>query len=766
MRVRASRAIVLLRERLDREHGGDREKWMLALLPLAVPVPTDPWPAATVTAGTSKVAKVAAVACLVVLAAGTWLAVTRPPVALPANGSAAVASGSAATASGDATRAEGLAAAAAKALATRAEVPPQNAAAASPEFLRGVVLADDDRAIANATVSVWATVGYDPRPSRRIELAHLQTDHDGSFRVPLATALATSVAARSQMQICVSVHAAGYGNDYAEEELVHALTKAKGGPEETVFDFYLFETQSLNGRVLGPGGLAVPEAKLTLLASSSEVTSWEADRDGRFQLELSDLGEAGADVTIIASHPQFGTSQPRYARLVGDAVVGDLVLQPHATRIEGQLLWSDGRPVANHEVLWEFVGELDQARPTPVVAVAAGGRARLASAAGGSMRTDNDGRFVLAHPVVGRHEFSFDMSDEPVPAIVRKGEVTRVTHTLVDEDVPAQIHVAVVDQHGRHLPRARLGLRRWRGAAAVTAERRYALEGPSQKLLATATECETYVQAPEYVDAFPDSFCVLEATGHSAGPDYVACRLAPGQHRQDVRLVVRPRRSMSGVHVTVVDPAGTRIPGAWFRVCRGKPRAAVPILLPGTTYRNTPLTWIYGPWHMLPANGRIMGLPPGELTFEFFPGAVARSGYTHTPWPLETRSITVADGVVAPLAITTRRGKPLRIQVSVAGMPDGELQVSASLRPVGARLFYEHLRDVGGARQPRIVDGNAMAVGLRRYPRGTYELVVRTKSTLIAADATSSAVAKPGQWRRVLEFGNDDEPIVVRMLRR
>ena len=73
-RSRAQRGVALLRERFDREHGGDRKAWLAALAPLAA-APSGAVPAGSASA-TPFLAKALAAAAVVVAAAGSaawWL---------------------------------------------------------------------------------------------------------------------------------------------------------------------------------------------------------------------------------------------------------------------------------------------------------------------------------------------------------------------------------------------------------------------------------------------------------------------------------------------------------------------------------------------------------------------------------------------------------------------------------------------------------------------------------------------------------------------
>ena len=767
VRTRATRALAMLRERLDREHGGDRQRWLAALAPLAMPMPGDAFAAPAVAAANAKAAKAVALVTLLAFAAvGSWAVATSGfgATAEPTRDEVAGSSGALAASSGAptgeaeperATRADGL----------RTDATPRGTGSSTDLVAVGEVFDDEGRPLANAEVTAWATIGDDHAPERQLPLGTHVTGPDGRFRLPLAPVLATSRAAREQMEVFVRARSPGLHDDEGSQVLTLMCDRIVRDPSWTPFSMHLLSGAFLSGRVVDPSGRPVPEAKVAVCRDGAIVCWDETGGTGRFHMSEENVGPMGNDVVVVAAHPRFGTTTARSVRLLGGTELGQLELRPHASRIAGRVLWPDGRPAADIEVWWELLGEQPfDLESLPARLDAEPERARVFEHAhSGSTRTDPEGRFTLAHAIPGRYMLLVDeQEDAPLHEVtVYAGRTTFVERRYAGTYPAAQIALDVVDADGLPLPETRIGARWWRGAAAAEAARRFASEGPTAELLASAPSHDQFDRAPAFLAAVPDSFYLLEASCLGAGSSYGACRLEAGQHRGAVRIELAPRFTGNHLRVRVADPAGRPIKSAWVRLCRGTPGASAPILLAGLAGNTTPLGRIEGPWHELPRDGILRDLPGGPLTVEVLAEPRREGRHTVSRWPREIRQTTIAGGGTQELAVKTRPGAPLQLVVHATEVPESGVRISASLRPKDESIFYEHLTGDDGAPLVRLPDGVVRLTGRERYAPGSYVLVVETQPRLVATDPESAD--EHGRWRRTVAFDLDHGPVHVHL---
>lgn len=374
VRTRLARGLELLRERLDRRHGGDRRAWSLALAPLALPhVP--PWldlpsaPLGTVVRGAllmkGAVQLVAAGALVVAAGVGVWWGMSSPEAASapPRALASAVAPP------------QELEGARASTTAIEPNAPVERAAIAAS----AIDSAENEPAAVVAPSRVEARiVDADLRP---LLGARLVLDRDDAK--PAAIQIAVRTAAESILEgsnesaastrdgrVALDVHLAserastrlhveadGFASTFLEPHLVRGTTTSLG-------DVVMRRGGAIRGRVEDVNGRPLADARVLATAPEPWVRSVESAKrrgpgggarsastrsraDGSFDL----AGVAPGGVRVWAEVPamRFAVTDPITVRAdeTVDGVV--LVVEPLAREdeIAGRILDADGAPATN-----------------------------------------------------------------------------------------------------------------------------------------------------------------------------------------------------------------------------------------------------------------------------------------------------------------------------------------------------------------------------------------------------------------------------------
>jgi len=357
VRTRLRRGLALLRERLDRDHRGDRRRWSLLLLPLARrPEPAAAGPAlAAGAAGAILVTlktKAAVAAVLVLVAAGSTIRLAAPgPDADSSRGDAP----------GPVAAAVGIASAPSSASAP-APVPPDESArgesvatpASAPDVcVTGLVVDGETGAPVGGArvVLVYGRVLGDAEAE-----PSATTDADGRFRIE-------EIGDRRLGTDALLVRAEGYA------EAMHSVygwrTRLRPGEPLDLGEFRLERGARVAGRVIDADGRAVPGATLlfcrdtplTIPASFAPNHAREAavaDAEGRFALERVPSAKGPT-----LPHTLFALSGDRFGWRMLPPVAGrkdldgfDVRLAPTAAA-EVTVLGPDGRPIEGATVVAE-----------------------------------------------------------------------------------------------------------------------------------------------------------------------------------------------------------------------------------------------------------------------------------------------------------------------------------------------------------------------------------------------------------------------------
>ena len=580
----------------------------------------------------------------------------------------------------------------------------------------------------------------------------MHSDDEGRFVASLEPLRQLTTAARSQLYVSAATVAAEHASHGSYPMELANLLRRSG--DEPAFTLLLQQEPLVTGWVVDSNGREVPEALLCYRVGDDHGEDTCSD-DGRYTVAVGYDFEAGQDLALYAAHRRFGISDVHHVRVDADGhtPVPDLVLRPAPTRIEGTVRWPDGSGAAGVEVRFERMddeADTDAAsRPTRDLRTIAGRVAHADERKHPSVDTDDDGRFNIAFLRPGRYVFEFG-TGEPFEFDVPADVVTRIDHRMRAAE-QTQLRVDVVDEQGLSLSDSWLGLHHWRGAhAAATAAARFAAEGPSADLLATADHFDKmfYLDEPLF-DVRPDSFVIAEAACHDRGPAYAATLVAPGQGRADITVLLGPRTATGAVQLEVGDPSGAELGGPHLvRVCRGHAGHALPVLLPDCDTRSGPTSGIAGFWHVVPDDGVLRDLPAGGLTLQVLANvSVDGERCTRAPWPLEQRFVELAADDDLRVDVTTRPGSHIDLHVIAHDTAKHGIEVDATLRPAGGAARRERFVTTDrGERSGAFVDGRVHLRSISALAPGQYRLEVRTNAKLYDAAIPDRNV----HWQRTV----------------
>ncbi|MFK7741802.1 MAG: sigma-70 family RNA polymerase sigma factor [Planctomycetota bacterium] len=769
VRTRISRAIHMLREHLDRRHGGDRDKWLAALAPLTLPLPKD---SLTITvaagAGGSKKATAIVAATLFGLAAATatlWLPTgeTAPPD--PARMPPQTRTSASATNGGtlnDRTLEVGMPLAAERTLGTPT-LPSANEARA---FAYGVVK-NPSGTIADFRVEATIRIGEDQTSAGDILLGTFQSDANGTFRIPLKRFRELSLPAQSQAHLVCNATRNGFASARDSCALAPIAKQAAGAPAEPDLTCKTTRSQEILGSVRVADGSKATNVQIVCVVddgTGDSVMVEGAMSDGSFALDADGLGEPGMLVYIYAIDPKHGTSQPTGLRLVanGHMRIAPLILRPSGASIEGQLLWPDGQPAAGQYIEITPTEQrtprdetLPEACQTPL------GRLQILEEHGGedSLVTDADGRIYLKAARPGRYEISLE-DDAPFEVTVFANQRTKWQRTIAGSSAPhfegqqepGQLTVQVVDQHGLRLPDAICCFRTWRGEAGRIAAARYQREGASSALIATAEDCDLSYQAEDLVaergglsPAPTDTFYLVEAIGGLAGPAYGACHLQPGQHRGHVQITLRKRANTGSARIRVLATNGNPVETVWAKFSRTDELPGLPIRVASQLTGPSPPSQIAGSWHALPASGRITDLPAGTVSVELLAAPKQQTYAVVSPWRIAHHRFEVTKGACANVQISLAQDVPVQLKVHAANREERINAVRIELVSIAdGRSRHDMVHTLVQTEAYRSVSPNGeITVADRFYPPGEYELVVTCEPAMVDAAASDDRL-----WRR------------------
>lgn len=754
-RTHLSRALQLLRKQLDDAHGGDRPGWLAALAPFAVPLPAALAPEVTTATALTTNKKIAAVVAAASLTLGTFAwtqsQLAAPTPAVPKTELAGANHHDAAETATD----QGSHGPNAPDPTTRVAASAQTNGA---WLATGIVTDDEDQPIQDAQVRLWGNVGESFNEDYRIPLGSVQTGSDGRFTASIAGLSTLTAIARSQVFVVCSADANGYRPDFAEAGLNAVLA----GSDDGALEVALSKELLVKGRVVAPNGDPIPEAVVIQLTRDG-TNSVATDRDGSFVLESPDPNESGTHL-LIAQHQKYGRSQPvlLHADQLSETRVADLVLCDPGQRITGRVHYPDGNPVSDLDITIESLSD-DPSRPRTFHGFEVEDYDELFF--GGfhgstEVETDAEGRFVYCYARPGMYEIDVD-GDFRTRVEVRHGQAT--THTEIEYDVKnhsAQLHVRLEDEQGRRLPEAFYGFHRWHGDAAAVAQARFASEGATPALMATASKHESMFDGDdEYIDAETDSFTIVESCFHDAGPVYGACRLQGNEHRGSVVLVLKRRTQTGSLMVDIRDEKGARLTPVWVRMCRIPTRSGLPIFLPGKVTRNLPPSNIAGPWHRVPTHGRLYDLPAGPLTVEVLAAPDSRSSVKQLcRYPVQTYDVAVPSGGTATIRDRAQEGSPLLIELRHPQLSPTERV--ANLRPMigltdarGGRTIWLNLHPVDGSPKPVFRNGRCLVRSRARFIHDTYTLRFHPDLDLqqykVGKNSDGKWQTQNCKWRRV-----------------
>ncbi|NUP95289.1 MAG: sigma-70 family RNA polymerase sigma factor [Planctomycetaceae bacterium] len=351
VKTRLSRALQLLRERLDHDCSGKRAEWLSAFAPLVAPpafVSLPAWFGVTLV----KLKFTVAAVVLVLLGLCVWRWQATPDLETLAS----------ATSSERVQRPRDKEVPPAGAHAESARVSPTAEPEAVPaseardleRVLGGRVTNRAGVGIPGASVSVWprasSEIGGDREPAEQTQVARLTTDGEGRFEVKL------------QRGHGYELHAAAKGYSPAAQSQC-----APGVPLEIV----LPQQASLSGQLRFPDGAPVRRARLELtpfLYFGDLNHHWLAssDESGRYELLPAPVGGWRVTVKPLDGLPLSGV----VTIVEGSATVLDLVIE-RGGRAEGVV--RDGRTLRPIEGAWVTDDEFGER----------------------AVRTDAEGRFAL-----------------------------------------------------------------------------------------------------------------------------------------------------------------------------------------------------------------------------------------------------------------------------------------------------------------------------------------------------------------------------------
>lgn len=370
VRTRLARGLELLRERLDRRHGGDRRAWSLALLPLALPhVP--PWldlpsaPLGTVVRGAllmkGAVQLVAAGALVVAAGVGIWWGVSQPEAAQPPEQALAVAAppaqGLDQARAGETVIVPAASAERAVIAAPAASEPAAVEAAAivAPSRVEARIVDADLRPLLGARLVLDREEAGPTRVSTggADASAHATTSAESTRdgRVELDVDLPTE---RSTMPL--RVDAAGFASAFLAPQLARGTTTSLG-------DVVMHRGGTVLGRVEDVGGRPIGDARVLATApdpwardlatakrrgpGGARCVSTRSRADGTFHLE--GVAPGGVRVWAAVEGMRFALTDPLTVRADETLEGIVLVVEPLAREdeIAGRIVDPDGSPARN-----------------------------------------------------------------------------------------------------------------------------------------------------------------------------------------------------------------------------------------------------------------------------------------------------------------------------------------------------------------------------------------------------------------------------------
>jgi len=597
-------------------------------------------------------------------------------------------------------------------------------------LLHGVVQTEGDRGVGGAKVSLLAMPGGDERVSEHLPLSETRTAADGTFVLSYEGLQQVSEMMHADTTLHVVADAEGYelgSNEIDVEILRDSLEEG----QRLRVRLKVYPARLLKGRVVTADGKPVPEVNVVCVGLEDQVWS-ETWVDGTFELNLSDSKQREAEVHVIAAHFSYGRSRPLAVQLrdVAEQRCQDLVLQPGRQGIRGQVRWPDGRPAALVDLTFEYEVDEDDESTVYVDGVPVEGYHQLLNPDGTSVLdvySDRDGRFVLHDLRVGTYTAYTEAGPERAIRVVA-GRATDVVFEVgaTDEEEQAQLFVDVIDGDGRRLAYADYGCRYWTGEEAHIAAAQYARVGPTLDLMATAEESDFGNQGQwPVLGVEPETFCLVEASYHDAGPVYAAAMIHRGQRRADVRLVLEPRTDTGGLRFVATMADGRPAQQLWIRFARGDDDLSVPVHVPSLERRHFDGGRLRGYWLTLTEDMTVRGLPAGELTVELMFEPTGKRQDVLCMHPTLLQRVHVAPGAITAVPVRAPRGAPLVVRV------DG-----AERRHRGDPRLYRILDDGGYQRVEAFhpsrgsygYDPDAVTITtMLSYPPGRYTLELRAR---------------------------------------
>lgn len=725
-RTHLSRAIERLRQQLDREHGGDRNQWMAALMPFAVPT------VGSATAGSADATTTALTANKKVIA---WIAAASLTIGMimwsqsHSDAPAPVPNNKEQTSTanvGQASTAEDQPA------PSRDKSTPIDRIAAVPTssaawIATGLVTDDDNKPVRDARLRLWANIGDNFEKDLKIPIGDTRSGSDGRFSISIAALNAQTPIARSQMYIVCSADAVGYQPDFTETSLGNILAGRPNG----ILKAELRQQVLVKGRVTTSDGKPIHEAVVFMVMNNdSEFVTTQ--RDGSFAMEPPDPDDYGTYL-LIARHKEHGRSQHVILRSNqrSETRIADLILNRPGQRITGRVLYPDGQPVADLDIGVEFMDDVEDSRRTlhgfEVLNYDELFHTGLHRT--DELVTDEHGRFTYCDARPGKYQIDVDGDFRRT---VEVGVAQAITHIDIEYDIAnhsAQIAVRLEDALGKQLPDAVYGFHRWHGDEATSAHARFEREGATPELLLSAPKHESMFEGDhEFLDAEPDSFTIIESCYHDAGPIYGGCRLGPNQHRGSVVIVLTPRTKTGSLQIDVRDNNGDKLTPTWVRMCRIPTRSGIPIYLPGKELTLLPPSNIAGPWHLVTNNGRLYDLPAGPLTVEVLAGAETNGArLRRSAYPVQRYEVTVPHNGTAHISSRAQLGVPITVEMRQPQASPGERvtdpQPQIGLTSArGGRTMWLNLQPVDGSNKPVFKNGRCMLRSRSSFLPGTYKL--------------------------------------------
>lgn len=719
VRTRLKRGVDRLRERLDQEHG-DRATWVSGLVPFVM---MDTKRAALAGGlGGGKVALVLAALLLVassVVVWSSWSSASAPP---PSMGAANAGEANGALAAVGNAPDGGNADADTEGAAVRSMVADANAA---PWRVDGIVRNREvaTSVVAGATVRMWLGPVGSAYPVLS-EVRETSSDAAGRFVFSLEE-LRAQKGNRQRLAVFVGVDADGYRPAWAQAVW---LGDYVGGVEKT--SVTLEPGVFCKGRIVDVAGVPLRDASLLMIVGETQHRV-KTDTDGRYVIDSLLPEQYGYDRVLFGIHDAHGFSGAHHVRIRadGDTKIPDLVVANPLGLLHGHVRDPNGNGVADVELtatrlratqvgLDDDAYSVDGIRIRRFVDVTAGAGANRYRA-----KTDADGyfRFCTMRPGVHRVAMRGQRGGQEVT-------VAAVTDPVAFVLGDASIKVRAVDERGVE---ARLGvfaIYKWTGAKAVAAARRFASVGPSRELLRTGERTSALRHADRLM-VTPNTFVVIEHDDPAIGASYGSCYLGPDTYGGEAVVRVVAGKRTGSLRVVARDAGGESLQPVLVKCCRVAGVRAVPIRGLGRMVADPQDTMILGDWVEVPSDGKLSGLPTGDLTFEVMAGADLRGRQVVTaPFLQSVHEVVVDEEAVGDLVVGAERGIPLTFDLR---LPKGHEAAVGSIHFVevflnasdGSRnLKLKLAADSGGA--VKFVNGHCRLHSQRPAPKGTYAVSV------------------------------------------